>query len=54
MNSPDAEDFTLELDQANGVIRLRAAGTFGDPVELSADAARELGQSLIRLADELE
>ena len=32
----------------------KAAASFGDPVELSADAARELGQSLIRLADELE
>ena len=54
MNSPDADDVTLELDQTNGVIRLKAAATFGEPVELSADAARELGQSLIRLADELE
>ena len=54
MNSPDAENLTLEVYQANGVIRLKAAATFGDPVELSADDARELGQSLIRLADELE
>ncbi len=54
MNSPDAEDLTLEMDQANGVIRLKAAATFGEPVELSADAARELAQQLIRLADELE
>ena len=52
MNSPDADNLTLEMDRANGVIRLKAAASFGDPVELSADAARELGQSLIRLADE--
>ena len=54
MNSPAADDVTLEIDPANGVIRLKAAATFGDPVELTADDARELGQSLIRLADELE
>ena len=54
MNSSDPDDVTLEMDQSNGVIRLKAAASFGDPVELSADAARELGQSLIRLADELE
>lgn len=54
MNSPDFENVTLEIDQSAGVIRLKAAATFGDPVELSADAARELGQSLIRLADELD
>jgi hypothetical protein len=54
MSSPDAGDVTLEKDQASGVIRLKAAASFGDPVELSADAARELGQALIRLADELE
>ena len=54
MNTPDSDEVTLAVDQANGVIRLKAAATFGDPVELSADAARELGQSLIRLADELE
>lgn len=54
MNTPDADNLTLEMDQANGVIRLKAAATFGEPVELSADAARELAQQLIRLADELE
>lgn len=54
MNSADSDNVTLAVDQANGVIRLKAAATFGDPVELSADAARELGQTLIRLADELE
>ncbi len=54
MNTPDADNLTLEMDQANGVLRLKAAATFGEPVELSADAARELAQQLIRLADELE
>ena len=54
MNSPDADNVTLEMDQANGVIRLKVAATFGDPVELSADAARELGRRLIELADEVE
>ena len=54
MNSPDFENVTVEIDQSDAVIRLKAAATFGDPVELSADAARELGQTLIRLADELD
>lgn len=47
-------DLTLELDQSAGVLRLKAAATFGDPVELTADAARELAQQLLQLADELE
>ena len=47
-------DVTLEMDQSAGVIRLKAAASFGDPVELSADAARELAQQLLQLADELE
>ena len=54
MNSPDFEHVMLEIDPSGGVIRLKAVATFDDPVELSADAARELGQSLIRLADELD
>ena len=54
MNSPEFEDVTLELDPANGVIRLKAAASFGDPVELSADAARALAQQLTQLADELD
>jgi hypothetical protein len=54
MNSPDFENVTLDLDAAAGVIRLKAAGSFGDAVELTADVARELGQSLIRMADELD
>lgn len=53
-SSHPEEDVTLLKDQAAGVIQLKAAGTFGDPVELSPDAARELAQQLIRLADELD
>ena len=47
-------DLTLELDPSAGVLRLKAVATFGDPVELTADAARELAQQLLQLADELE
>jgi hypothetical protein len=54
MNPSDFDDMTLEVEPAAGVIRLKAAASFGDPVELSPDAARELAQALIRLADELE
>jgi hypothetical protein len=55
MNSIDHDgDLTLVMDKAAGVIRLKAAASFGDPVELSADAARELARQLIQLADELE
>ena len=55
MNAPDAPgDLTLELDEAAGVIRLKAVATFDDPVELSPDAARELAQHLLRLADEID
>lgn len=52
-NDHDA-DLTLELDQSAGVLRLKAAATFGEPVELTAEAARELAQQLLQLADELE
>jgi hypothetical protein len=55
MNYRDANgDLTLERDASADVIRLKAVATFGDPVELSADAARELAQQLLRLADEIE
>ena len=54
MNTPDADSVILEMDQANGVLRLKAAASFGDPVELSPEAARELGRRLIELADELD
>ena len=46
-------DLTLETDAANEVLRLKAVATFDAPVELTADAARELAQELLRLADEL-
>lgn len=55
MNYTDANgDVTLELDQSTEVIRLKAAATFGDPVELTPDAARELAQQLLRLADVID
>ena len=44
---------TLEADPANDLIRLKAVATFDDPVELTPDAARELAQRLLQLADEL-
>ena len=54
MSYHDADgDLTLEADGANEIIRLKAAATFGDPVELSPDEARALAQELLRLADEL-
>ncbi|MDB6093140.1 MAG: hypothetical protein JWM32_702 [Verrucomicrobia bacterium] len=45
-------DLTLELDTASEVIRLKCVSTFDSPVELTADAARELAQQLLRMADE--
>ena len=47
-------DLTLECDPSAEVIRLKAVATFDDPVELTADAARELAQQLLRLADEID
>ncbi len=55
MNSTHpAEDVILRTDEHAGVILLKAGGSFGDPVELSADEARELAVKLNLLADELE
>jgi hypothetical protein len=55
MNSTHPEeDVTVQKDDASGVILLKAGGSFGDPVELTADAARELATRLNHLADELE
>lgn len=55
MNLPDYHgDLTLDVDESAGVIRLKAAASFGDPVELTPDAARELAQQLIMLAEDLE
>ncbi|MDB6126951.1 MAG: hypothetical protein JWM35_847 [Verrucomicrobia bacterium] len=54
MNHPDANaDVQIETDFANDVIRLKAVATFDEPVELTADEARELAQQLLRMADEL-
>ena len=55
MSSIDHDgELTLEKDESAGIIRLKAVASFGDPVELSADSARELARRLIELADELE
>ena len=55
MNLPDYHgDLTLDVDESAGVIRLKAAASFGDPVELTPDAARELAQQLLMLADDLD
>jgi hypothetical protein len=54
MNYVDANgDLTLELDESNGTLRLKAVATFDDPVDLTPDAARDLAQQLLRMADEL-
>jgi hypothetical protein len=47
-------DLTIAMDESAGVIRLKAVASFGDPVELTADDARELAAQLLQLADELE
>ncbi|MEO6874153.1 MAG: hypothetical protein ABI222_04970 [Opitutaceae bacterium] len=52
-NHPD-EDVTLLIDASGGVILLKAMGTFGDPVELTAEEARELAAQLTLLAEELD
>lgn len=54
MTYTDAEgDLTLELDESDGLLRLKAVATFDDPVDLTADAARELAHQLLRMAEEL-
>jgi hypothetical protein len=54
MTYTDADgDLTLGMDESAGLIRLKAVATFDDPVELTPDAARELAQQLLRLADEI-
>jgi hypothetical protein len=46
-------DLTLEVNAQEDVIRLRAVGSFDDPVELSAADARELAQQLLELAERI-
>lgn len=46
-------DLTLELDENEGLLRLKAVATFDDPVDLTPEAARELAQQLLRMAEEL-
>lgn len=49
----DAETVYAWIEQESS-IHLKSVTKHGDPVELTADEARELGQVLIRLADKLE
>jgi hypothetical protein len=44
----------LTLDPNDGVIRLKASATFDEPVELGAEAARDLAHRLLELVDEIE
>jgi hypothetical protein len=37
----------------DGAIQFRAVSPFGDPVELTAEAAREIAASLLELAQQL-
>ena len=46
-------DVRLWVDP-DGVIHLKAADTFGDAIELTADEAREVAQALQELADQLD
>ena len=43
--------FWLEQDSS---IHLKAASAYGDPVELTADEAREIGSALISMAQKLD
>lgn len=40
--------------EADSSIMLKAATKFNDPVELSADEAKDIAQALLKLADQLE
>jgi hypothetical protein len=45
---------SLSVNEDDAVILLKAAATFGDPVELSPDAAREVAAQLLAMADRLD
>lgn len=49
-----ADDVSLVVDQAEGVLRLKAVGTFDDPIELTAGQVRELAHRLLEIADQLD
>ncbi len=51
LNKFSEGDVSLWVDP-NGAIHLKACDTFGDPIELTADEARELAQALQELADQ--
>jgi hypothetical protein len=46
-------ELTLEVNGREDVIRLRAVGSFDDPVDLSAAEARELARQLLELAERI-
>jgi hypothetical protein len=49
-----SDDVSLTVNQAEGVLRLKAVGTFDEPVELTPGQARELAHRLLEIADELD
>jgi hypothetical protein len=42
------------IEQESSIMLKAVVKKFNDPVELTANAAREIGMALIRLADELD
>jgi hypothetical protein len=47
-------DVSLSVNEDDAVILLKASATFGDPVELSPEAARELAAQLLAMAERLD
>ena len=47
-------DVYMWIEQDSSIMLKAAVRKFNDPVELTSDAAREIGQALIRLADDLD
>ncbi len=48
------EELSVGLDPEHAVVRLRAVASFDEPLELGAEAARELALRLLELADEID
>jgi hypothetical protein len=49
-----SDDVSLTINQAEGVLCLKAVGTFDEPVELTPGQVRELAHRLLEIADELD
>ncbi len=47
-------ELVVAANAVDGVIQLKTAATFDEPVELTGDEARELAARLIALADALD